>query len=405
MTFTPFRSALAALLVLAGFSLLSASSSVAQTPSVVADLNDGSSSSFPAEFVQIDDAGTPTLIFAATGNNASGSNIGRELWKTDGTSAGTVLVRDISAGSNSSNPSDLVVLGNTVFFSCTTGTAGRELCQSDGTQAGTGVLKDINPGSNGSRVTGLMVVGGQLFFFADNGVTGIELWVSDGTEIGTQLVQDIYPGPTPLNRARSGFNISLTGRFAGTDDTFYFMANDGTTGLELWASDGTSAGTRNVREIEPGDRGPQQLRQFTTLGNLLVFESQVGFGEREVWVSDGTELGTNPADGVVGGVNGSGPEDITRAGDAVFFYAFDASFTSGLYRFYPVNDSSVQLVANDLRGGFVDNAIVAYGEGVVFSNVTDAGIYEIWYSDGTDGVEARQCRSRIWTGTGQRDWV
>lgn len=387
MTLATLRSAFAVVLALTAFLFAAASPAWAQTPSLIGDLNVGSVGSLPTEFVPFNDNGTPVLVFAASGDNASGSFIGRELWKTDGTTAGTELIRDINGGSSSSSPGDLVVMNNVVYFTCITGGAGRELCSSDGTFGGTGLLKDINPGSNDSQVRGLTVVGNQLFFFADNGTTGLELWVSDGTEFGTQLVQDIYPGATPLNRARSGFNISLVDRFAGTDDTFYFMANDGTTGLELWASDGTSTGTRNVEEIEPGDNGPQQLRQFTTLGNLLVFESQVGSGEREVWVSDGTADGTNPADGVVDGVNGSDPSSITVVGDEVFFfgnYETGGNFFTGLYTYAPGN--GVQRVVDDIRpGGPGDASIAAFGSNRALLDVLNETTFfsETWITDGT----------------------
>ena len=395
MTLATIRPALTVVLALTALLLSAVVPASAQTPSVLADLNAGPDDALPSEFLQIDDNGTPVLIFAATGDNASGLSVGRELWKTDGTTAGTELIRDIRGGSSSSSPGDLVVMNNVVYFVCNTGAAGRELCSSDGTFGGTGLLKDINPGSNDSQVRGLTVVGNQLFFFADNGTTGLELWVSDGTEVGTQLVQDIYPGSTPLNRASSGFNISLTGRFAGTNDTFYFMANDGTTGLELWKSDGTAGGTTLVRDIISGAQGPQYLQQFVGVGDLLVFESEETSFDREIFVSDGTASGTVQVD-VNNSADGSSPQDITRVGDEVYFYASDASFTSGLYRFDPANDISPQLVQNDLQPGFVDNAIAAFRGNVVFSNRSSStGAYEIWFSDGGTASKIADARARF----------
>jgi ELWxxDGT repeat protein len=395
MTFATIRSTLVALIAVTVGFLLAVSPAQAQSPSVLADLNAGPDDALPSEFVQIDDNGTPVLIFAATGDNASGLGVGRELWKTDGTTAGTELIRDIESGVSNSSPGDLVVMNNVVYFVCTTSAAGRELCSSDGTFGGTSLLKDINPGSNDSQVRGLTVVGNQLFFFADNGTTGLELWVSDGTEVGTRLVQDIYPGSTPLNRASSGFNISLTGRFAGTNDTFYFMANDGTTGLELWKSDGTAGGTTLVRDIISGAQGPQYLQQFVGVGDLLVFESQETSFDREIFVSDGTASGTVQVD-VNNSADGSSPQDITRVGDEVYFFASDASFTSGLYRFDPVNDISPQLVQDDLQPGFVDNAIAAFRGDVVFSNRSSStGAYEIWFSDGGTASKIADARARF----------
>jgi ELWxxDGT repeat protein len=74
---------------------------------------------------------------------------GEELWKSDGTSAGTVLVKDIWGGSSSSSPAELTVVGGTIFFTAQDVTSGRELWKSDGTSAGTVRVKDIRWGSCG----------------------------------------------------------------------------------------------------------------------------------------------------------------------------------------------------------------------------------------------------------------
>lgn len=69
---------------------------------------------------------------------------GSELWKSDGTNAGTVLVKDIQAGPGSSVSSDLMNVNGTLFFTANTTTEGNELWKSDGTTAGTLLVQDIN---------------------------------------------------------------------------------------------------------------------------------------------------------------------------------------------------------------------------------------------------------------------
>ena len=82
----------------------------------------------------------------------------------------------------------LVRLGRTLFFAASDGASGAELWKSDGTAAGTVLVKDIHPGSMGSVPYQLTVFGDAVYFTATDGTTGRELWKSDGTAAGTQRV-------------------------------------------------------------------------------------------------------------------------------------------------------------------------------------------------------------------------
>src|SRR5436189_4586426 len=71
------------------------------------------------------------------------------------------------------------------YFSGGYGANDYELWKTDGTQAGTVLVKDINPGISGSHPDHLTEVNGTLFFTADDGTNGTELWKSNGTTAGT----------------------------------------------------------------------------------------------------------------------------------------------------------------------------------------------------------------------------
>ena len=94
---------------------------------------------------------------------------GLELWKTDGTDAGTKLVKDINQSQglfNDSNPSHLTNVAGTLFFAADDGIHGQELWSSDGTAPGTQLVRDLNPGEESSFPQYLANVGGTLFLQA-----------------------------------------------------------------------------------------------------------------------------------------------------------------------------------------------------------------------------------------------
>ena len=171
---------------------LTATTALADGPRValIKDINPGGLSSKPGENVFFNMVGKlfNVMLFFPADDGVHGV----ELWKTDGTAAGTVLVADINP-SGSGSPGSFVVFNNTLFFSATDGVHGIELWKSDGTAAGTVRVKDIRVGGlSGAFVDCRMAVSnGQLFFAAVDITHGAELWKTDGTEAGTGLLIDL----------------------------------------------------------------------------------------------------------------------------------------------------------------------------------------------------------------------
>ena len=244
---------------------------------------------------------------------------GQELWITDGTTAGTTLLKDINPGSsNSSYPTNLTKIGNLVYFQAYEATYGAELWVTDGTTAGTRLLKDIYPGSNGNYPYGsnpraFIQVGNLVVFVAYTATLGEEVWVTDGTSIGTALVKDIHAGPSSSNASY----------FALLDNKVYFRATDNNDNYELWVTDGTVNGTTLVKDIDSVSGTSGNPLYLTVLGDKLIFVANDRVSGEEIWISDGTANGTTMLKDIRVNSDGSSPSDLTAVGSRVFFVAVD----------------------------------------------------------------------------------
>jgi ELWxxDGT repeat protein len=152
-------------------------------------------------------------------------------WVSDGTDAGTEPLAEIDLRTEPSVPEDedqararFVEVDGRVFFAASDPAHGEELWATDGTSEGTLLVRDITPGAFGSFPRSLEAWQGRLWFRARDAVHGMELWTSDGTAEGTRLVQDIAPGAS----------WSTPAELTASDQGLYFSADDGVHGRELW---------------------------------------------------------------------------------------------------------------------------------------------------------------------------
>ena len=208
------------------------------------------------------------LLFTATLAGCLGGNEASE-------SSEPYMLTNAVGLDNNYHPENLMPVGNTLYFSAndlTDGSYGTELWKSDGTVSGTVMVKDIYNGRDSSESSQLTAVGNTLYFRADNGINGFELWKSDGTASGTVMVKDIGGGI-------SSYPSLLT----AVGNTFYFQTDDGTNGRELWKSDGTASGTVMVKDINSGSGSSSPL-YFTAIGNTLFFRADDGTNGDELWM-------------------------------------------------------------------------------------------------------------------------
>ncbi len=350
---------------------------------LVKDINPGASGSDPADrFVVLNN----TLYFSAFSPDS-----GRELWKTDGTGAGTVLVSDLVPGSTGSNQSTLYKLtaaGNLVYFVASTAAHGEELWRTDGTAAGTILVKDIRPGTAGAVPMMMGVFGNKLLFNADNGIAGIEPWVSDGTAAGTFMLKDIAPATLS----------SMSDHFTLFNGKMLFVANDFVHGSELWETDGTAAGTYLLKDIEPGQLGSMPvLINSIQAGGKLFFSAYTSANGMELMQTNGTSSGTGLFVDIAPGpddaipvllpayANGYGTSTQLFQGNKFFFTAMTMDAGFELY----ISDGTVAgtRLVKDLHPGIGDgftlNGYYISNSAIYFNG--DDGVHsgELFRSDGT----------------------
>ncbi|MBL9163111.1 MAG: hypothetical protein JNL18_10280 [Planctomycetaceae bacterium] len=286
------------------------------------------------------------------------------LWRSDGTSAGTYRIEDLYIRHGITDPRQLTEIDGFTYFIATsiTNTSRRDgLWRTDGSSAGTVPLSI--PANNPSQITNvngvlyfadldglwkqdsitltkldasthglagqdnLINVGGTLFFTKEDSITGIELWKSNGTPAGTVRVSDVFPGSYDSN-PRQLTNVS---------GTLYFVANDDYFNDELWKSDGTAAGTVKVRDLMPSWSG-SRISNLTNVDGTLYFRADGdnrATRNAEVWKTDGTEAGTVQVGEIRPGNEGSDPRSLVNVAGKLFFTANDGTHGPELWSLRP----------------------------------------------------------------------
>jgi ELWxxDGT repeat protein len=194
-----------------------------------------------------------------------------KLWRTDGTISGTFQAVDFPVWFNG-----ITVFNNLMYFdggNIGAGLQGIELCKSDGTLSNTAVVKDIYFGYNSSYPSDFSVVNGSLYFLANDGISGREIYKTDGTSNGTVLLKDIeqgisdsfYPNFYPDERYNS--------KIEHQNQLFFNINQNWSSNNGIWKSDGTTANTNQVFQIDT-------TRSLMDVNGILFF---AGYTQSEGW--------------------------------------------------------------------------------------------------------------------------
>ncbi|MES2737132.1 MAG: choice-of-anchor D domain-containing protein [Verrucomicrobiota bacterium] len=294
------------------------------------DIQAGATSSIPQNlFVHtLSTTNNPQVLYFS----AALTTTDQELWKSEGTVGTTARLKDIRTGASASTPTAFFAIGDTVLFSADTGTTGtptppqargRELWKTNGTDAGTVLVADIQSGTGASSPTRFTAVGSRVYFRATTTATSVELYYTDAPYTSAVLVRDIAtgtgssdPGSTAADQPQLLAFDATRAIFAATDGTAV-----GNAGIELYITDGTSANTTRISDGDgPGNSDPAR---FVRLGDLMYFTASTGANGRELYRSNGTGAGTldisNSALRL--GTTGSDPQFLTVWNNKIYFSA------------------------------------------------------------------------------------
>jgi ELWxxDGT repeat protein len=330
----------------------------------------------------VDGAGRLLLV-------ANDGQHGRELWRSDSTPEGTFLVKDVRPGAESSGISwckqwqdgewAIMGLGTRLFFTADDGEHGRELWVTDGTGRGTYLLGDLHPGPEGAKLhlENSKIVQGLLFFEADGSDDGREIWTSDGTPKGTCPFRERIGRPAELEGSRS---------VMGAVGRLFFQGRELPYTWEPWVSDGTPDGTLPLRELAA--QSPLWAPLFRTFkevsGRLFFLATRHDGSDMELWVSDGTSAGTHLLRAYP---DAFGPTShrIREAGGRAVFLACDDEHGRELWASDGTPEGT-RLVADTVPGpasGYFSHDHWSDGGHLFFSAGAEREAARLWTTDGT----------------------
>lgn len=362
--------------------------------------------------------------------NGCTNNYDCEPYISSGVNGDAVMLKDINPGTtggnaNSSSPIFAAQIGNQIFFTANSTSEGTELWVTDGTPAGTVLLKDIYPGSASSSPSNFLVMGSRLIFTAKSSLYGDELWVSDGTPAGTVIYTDLIPGTTgsgpsnlaALDTSRVFFtaynNLSnfasvfvtdtstytttslphamtesldtMTKGFVEYNSLVYFDARESGSGSPLWVTNGTQGGTVKIKDLFPASTC-SDINYLTVSGSSIFFSATTEANGLELHVSDGTTAGTNVLKDLNGTSSGSSIASVTPTdGGKVYFAGTQDISAYGIELFVTNGTTAGTTMVKDLNPGS-NNSVI---QGILALAGTSKVIVQtydpkgFWISDGT----------------------
>lgn len=326
---------------------------------LVKDIYPGASSGSPSNFTDLNGK----LYFTA-----DHPDYGNELWVTNGVT--TSIVRDINQGTGGSDPSYLTELNNTLYFRAYDGTYGSELWYSTGSNT---YRVDINPGSGGSNPSYLTKFNGSLYFQAYTGANGYILYKGS------------YSSFSPLQDQNGNYVFNPYG-FTESNGKLYFQAYDAINGTELWVTDGTAAGTSILMNIyADGGTYPNGSypSSFVDVDGTLFFTANDGMHGRELWKTDVD--GTAMVLDIYSGTGSSSPSNLVKVGSRLYFQAYDSTHGYELWSSIKTTSGYSTSRVKDIYAGLGSSSPsnLTDVDGVLYFSAIDGDGSKLWKSEGS----------------------
>ena len=292
------------------------------TTQLVADIDLGQSGSDPHDLVNWN----ARLAFAA---NDGSSPLSSQLWTSSGTAGTTTKAASFSPGATGSAVTDTsssarIVLGSELLLSLDDGVRGNSLWATNGTAAGTQFLAAVYP-------TNFAILNGTAYFLGSSAGSPFALWMTNGTASGTTKVMDL----SSHGRVGSYFFFNEE-QLAANGGKLYFTTSDGNGGVDLWAGNGTAGGTSVIMDFTATPVGASAIASVTDMtpfGGKLAFIANGGTSGTQVWITDGTAGGTVPLTNLsdAGGSGGTAvpPSSLTVIDGVLAFVAGNSNGSTG----------------------------------------------------------------------------
>lgn len=299
---------------------------------------------------------SPALLLTGTNTHVYFTNQQGELWKIDGVTDALSLLKTFH------KIEEIKSIGNAIVFRVKTSTNGEEWWRSNGTVSGTYRIKFMRSSfSTPPLVSPSAEIKNAQFFISNNGTHGNEIWRSGGVGSNTYMLADLNPNDAAAVQNGHEYDISSMAAFrdslyisaigsngkwalfksngaagnitkviemnavramapAGNQLFLFVYGDDNRSGLTLWVTNGTAAGTRMVKDVR------YAFRIFTyAVGNDLYFSPETG---NEMWKSDGTECGTFTLS-----LNDVRPYELSGLGSNVIFTGYEFDYGYELYKY------------------------------------------------------------------------